>query len=148
MSDLVRRGILVAFALTVGFVAFASCSESGGQDEQYLKAICQSSVTFLKQVQGPPDFPPLDPFGMAKQADRYAKTYAAIRPPDDLKEYHKRAIAELNEAVSEFSARPDRNSQATFLSFYKRFPTESLPASVQARLQKAVPNVKECNSAP
>lgn len=150
---------IVVLSLNAGVLA--ACSDSGssggtGSDKEYVKGICLAGGHFIDRLMKGFDTPTgtatasLDDFGNAFASiflnltpayETLAKEFKALKPPKDLADWHKDAVAKMDAAVKALKA---GNFDDPAVQDLGGDAMPAMPKDAQDRLQKIAEDTKEC----
>ena len=117
-----------------------------GSEEKYVGSICKATLNFTKALEkiNPADFADEDKvFEVLEEPyEDFVNDLEDAKPPKEMKEYHEQALKQLKAGLK---AIKDKDQTAIEAAFSADFPEP--PANVEARMQKAAADNKDCTEA-
>jgi hypothetical protein len=126
---------------------FVSCGSDNGNDKDFVKGLCEASSELRTGVEqavktGATSTDPGKSVELlVGPVDAFVKAFGDLKPPKDLKSWHKDATAQLEKTAETFR----NEKKLTALATFNDSPVPDPPADAKARLQNVAKDVPECN---
>ncbi len=140
---------LCSVVLFVAMVApmASACGNDDGNDRDFVTGLCEASSDLRSGVEkAVRDGATSTETGKAVElmvapVDAFVKAFGELKPPKDLKSWHKDATNQLEQTAENFRI----EKKLTALASFNDSPVPDPPADAKARLQTVAKDIPECN---
>lgn len=144
MRRQLARLALIAFLVVP---AASACGSDDGNDEDFVRGLCEASSELRTGVEkavkdGAASTDPGKGVElMVAPIDTFVEAFADLKPPKDLKDWHKDATKQLEASAATFRT----EKRLTALAGFNDSPVPDPPAAAKTRIQAAAKDVPECD---
>lgn len=142
------RKLTLGAAIVAAAMPLAACSgDDSGNDEDFTRGLCEASSGLRTGVEESLDNartstnPNAAAEALVEPIDDFVDDFKDLNPPDDLKDWHDDASAQLEAVAKDFRQRKDLAA----LQGFADSPVPDPPAAAKSRLRAAAEDIQECN---